>query len=73
MRVRITGNFVHSPTYRQGENVDVDNAEGVALCLSGAGEAIDDEARAVLAEASKPKRQAAARPRAKARGAHGRT
>ena len=73
MRVRITGNFVHTSIYRQGENVDVDNAEGIAICRSGAGEAIDDAARAILIEASKPKRQSAARPQAKARGAHGRT
>ena len=73
MRIRITGNFGHPSAYRQGDEVNVENAEGVALCLSGAGEAIDDEARAVLAEADKPKRQSAARPGAKARKAHGRT
>ena len=73
MRIRITGNFVDTAMYRQGDNVDVEDAEGVALCLSGAGEAIDDEARAILIEASKPKRQSAARPGAKARKAHGRT
>ena len=73
MRIRITGNFVHTSAYRQGDEVDVENAEGIGICRSGAGEAIDDAARAVLAEADKPKRQAAARPRAKARGAHGRT
>ena len=70
MRVRITGNFVHSPTYRQGDNVEVDAAAAVALCLSGPGGAIDDEARAILTQANKPTRSAAARPRAKARGAH---
>ena len=73
MRVRITGNFVQTAMYRQGDEVDVENSEGIGICRSGAGEAIDDEARAVLAEADKPKRQSAARPGAKARKAHGRT